>query len=118
LLHRDRANLREALATEMKKALAVLSLRDRYLVCQQAIELLTDYLEGSLSRRQRIRLERHLRGCPNCSNYLEQIRLTVRLTGAIAPEEMAPDAVEDLTQLYRRWRDVRSSRIVKQYRPG
>jgi anti-sigma factor RsiW len=83
----------------------MLSLRNRDLVCQQAIELLTDYLEGSLSRRQRLRLERHLRACPNCSNYLEQIRLTVRLTGAIAPEELVPDAVDDLTQLYRRWRD-------------
>ena len=83
----------------------MLSLRNRDLVCQQAIELLTDYLEGSLSRRQRIRLERHLCACPNCSNYLEQIRLTVRLTGAIVPEELAPDAVDDLTQLYRRWRD-------------
>ena len=83
----------------------MLSLRNRDLVCQQAIELLTDYLDGSLSRRQRIRLERHLRGCPNCSNYLEQIRLTVRLTGAIEPEELAPDAVDDSTQLYRRWHD-------------
>ena len=82
----------------------MLSLRNRDLVCQQAIELLTDYLEGSLSRRQRVRLERHLRGCPNCSNYLEQIRITIRLTGSIAPEELAPDAVGDLTQLYRRWR--------------
>jgi anti-sigma factor RsiW len=83
----------------------MLSLRKRDLVCQQAIELLTDYLEGSLSRRQRLRLERHLRACPNCSNYLEQIRLTVQLTGDIAPEELAPEAVDDLTQLYRRWRD-------------
>jgi len=83
----------------------MLSLRNRDLVCQQAIELLTDYLEGTLSHRQRLRLERHLRACPNCSNYLEQIRLTVRLTGAIAPEELTADAVDDLTQLYRRWRD-------------
>jgi len=83
----------------------MLSLRNRDLVCQQAIELLTDYLEGGLSRRQRLRLERHLRACPNCSNYLEQIRITVKLTGAIAREELAPDAVDDLTQLYRRWRD-------------
>jgi anti-sigma factor RsiW len=83
----------------------MLSLRHRDLVCQQAIELLTDYLEGTLSRRQRVRLERHLRACPNCSNYLEQIRLTIRISGEIAPEELAPDAVDDLTQLYRRWRD-------------
>jgi anti-sigma factor RsiW len=83
----------------------MLSLRNRDLVCQQAIELLTDYLEGSLSRRQRRRLEDHLRACPNCSNYLEQIRITIKLTGAIEPEELAPTAVHDLTELYKRWRD-------------
>ena len=82
----------------------MLSLRNRDLVCQQAIELLTDYLENNLSRRQRRRLEGHLRACPNCSNYLEQIRITIRLTGAMQPEELTPDAVDDLTELYQRWR--------------
>ena len=42
----------------------MLSLRNRDLVCQQAIELLTDYLEGSLSRRQRLRLEAPLARLP------------------------------------------------------
>ena len=82
----------------------MLSLRNRDLVCQQAIELLTDYLENNLSRRQRRRLKGHLRACPNCSNYLEQIRITIRLTGAMEPEELTPDAVDDLTELYQRWR--------------
>jgi predicted anti-sigma-YlaC factor YlaD len=83
----------------------MLSLRNRDLLCQQAIELLTEYLEGTLSRRQKRRLEGHLRACPNCSNYLEQIRITIRLTGAIEPEELTPTAVDDLTDLYRRWQD-------------
>jgi predicted anti-sigma-YlaC factor YlaD len=82
----------------------MLSLRNRDLLCQQAIELLTEYLEGNLSRRQKRRLEGHLRACPNCSNYLEQIRITIRLTGAMEPEELTPDAVDDLTELYQRWR--------------
>jgi anti-sigma factor RsiW len=83
----------------------MLSLRPKDLVCQQAIELITDYLEGSLSRRQRRRLESHLRACPNCSAYLEQIRITITLTGAIEPEDLSPGAVDELTELYRRWRD-------------
>jgi anti-sigma factor RsiW len=82
----------------------VLSLRNRDLACRQAIELMTDYLEGALSRRQRRRLEAHLRSCPNCSNYLEQIRITIRLTGTVAAEDLPAEAVDDLTQLYRRWR--------------
>jgi anti-sigma factor RsiW len=83
---------------------SMLSLRPRALVCQQAIELLTEYLEGTLSRRQRRRLENHLAACPNCSAYLEQIRVTIRLTGTIEPEALSPQAVDELTELYRRWR--------------
>ena len=82
----------------------MLSLRRRDIVCQQAVELVTDYLEGALSRRQQRRFESHLRGCPNCSAYLEQIRITIELTGAMDPEELTPDAKQDLIDLYRRWR--------------
>jgi len=82
----------------------MLSLRRRDIVCQQAVEMVTDYLEGSLSRRDRRRFESHLRGCPNCSAYLEQIRMTIELTGAMDLEELIPDAKRDLIDLYRRWR--------------
>jgi anti-sigma factor RsiW len=83
----------------------VLSLRRRDIVCQQAVELVTDYLEGALSRRDRRRFERHLHACPNCSAYLEQIRITIVLTGAVEVEELTPEAREDLSALYRRWRN-------------
>jgi predicted anti-sigma-YlaC factor YlaD len=82
----------------------MLSLRRKDIVCQQAVEMVTDYLEGALSRRQRRRFEFHLRGCPNCSAYLEQIRVTIELTGAIDPDELSPEAKQDLIDLYRRWR--------------
>jgi anti-sigma factor RsiW len=82
----------------------VLSLRRRDIVCQQAVELVTDYLEGALSRRDRRRFEAHLRACPNCSAYLEQIRMTIRLSGEIEVEDLTPEAKEDLSALYRRWR--------------
>lgn len=80
-------------------------LRRKDLVCQEAIELMTEYLEGSLPRRQRRRLERHLAACPNCSGYLEQIRITIRLTGTIEADALPSEAVDELTELYRRWRD-------------
>jgi anti-sigma factor RsiW len=79
-------------------------LRRRDLVCQQAVELVTDYIDGTLSRRERRRFEAHLRACPNCSAYLEQIRATIALTGTVEPEDLSPDARADLTELYRRWR--------------
>jgi anti-sigma factor RsiW len=82
----------------------VLSLRRRDIVCQQAVELVTDYLEGSLTRRNRRRFERHLRACPNCTAYLEQIRITIAVTGAVETDDLTPEAREDLSALYRRWR--------------
>lgn len=82
----------------------MLTLRRKDLVCQQAVELVTDYLEGSLSRRNRRRFETHLRACPNCSAYLEQIRATIALAGAIEVEQLTADARQDLIDLYRRWR--------------
>jgi anti-sigma factor RsiW len=82
----------------------MLLLRRKDIVCQQAVELVTDYLEGALSRRDRRRFEAHLRACPNCAAYLEQIRMTMALTGSVEPEELTPEARADLTDLYRRWR--------------
>jgi predicted anti-sigma-YlaC factor YlaD len=82
----------------------MLSLRRKDIVCQQAVELVTEYLEETLSRRDRRRLEAHFRACPNCAAYLEQIKLTIELTGAVEPDDLTPEAQADLTELYRRWR--------------
>lgn len=78
-------------------------LLSRDLVCQQAVELVTDYLEGALPRRQRRRLERHLRDCPNCPRYLEQIRATIALVGRIEPDQLDPATRADLIELFRRY---------------
>jgi anti-sigma factor RsiW len=74
------------------------------LVCQQAVELVTDYLDGALGRRDRRRFESHLRACPNCCVYLEQIRRTIQLTGAMEAQDLTPEARADLIELYQRWR--------------
>ena len=74
------------------------------LVCRQAVELVTGYLEGSLSGRDRRRFEAHLAGCPHCTEYLAQMRETIRLTGRLEPEDLTPQMREEFTDLYRRWR--------------
>lgn len=77
------------------------------IVCQQAVELMSDYLDGALPRRKRRRLERHLAGCDVCTEYLEQLRTTIALTGSAAAEDLDPEVLEGLTELYRRYRDER-----------
>ncbi len=78
--------------------------RRRDLVCQQAVELVTNYLEGALSRADRRRFEAHLAGCPHCTEYLAQLRATIELTGRITPEDLTPQMRAEFTELYRRWR--------------
>ena len=74
------------------------------LACQQVVEMVTDYLEGALSRSERRRLEAHLAGCEHCAEYLRQIRATIRLTGRVLSEDLTPEMSEELTDIYRRWR--------------
>jgi anti-sigma factor RsiW len=78
-------------------------LRPRDLPCQQAVELVTDYLEGTLSRSARRRFEAHLAGCPNCTEYLAQMRETISITGRLVPEDLTPQMRDEFVDLYRRW---------------
>jgi anti-sigma factor RsiW len=80
------------------------SSRSPGLVCQEVVELVTDYLEGALSPAEHRRFEEHLAGCPHCTEYLAQMRETIRLAGRLAPEDLTPAMTTDLTDLYRRWR--------------
>jgi len=78
--------------------------RRKTLVCRQAVELVTDYLEGALSGRDRARFESHLAGCPHCSECLAQIRETLATLDAIEPESLEPEMRDELVSLYRRWK--------------
>jgi anti-sigma factor RsiW len=74
------------------------------LVCQEMVELITDYLEGALPRAQRRRFEAHLAACEHCSEYLAQMRVTIALSGRLRDEDMTPAMREEFTDIYRRWR--------------
>jgi anti-sigma factor RsiW len=64
--------------------------------CQELVELVTDYLEGRLAPADRKRVERHLKGCDGCTRYLEQARVTIRLTGGLREDDLAPELREHL----------------------
>ncbi len=77
--------------------------RSDRLACRDAVRLMTDFLDGALSASDAARLADHLAGCPHCSEYLRQLRMTAELAGVT---ESAPDAAtaESLAALYRQWR--------------
>jgi len=73
------------------------------LSCQQAVALVTDYLDGALSSTEEARFERHLAGCPHCTEYLAQIRATIGLTHGLRSDELTPQMRDHFLELYRRW---------------
>jgi anti-sigma factor RsiW len=77
----------------------------RDVVCREAVELVTDYLEDALSQAQRRRFEAHLAHCPDCPEYLAQMRTIVALAGSITPDDLTPRMRQEFSRLYRRWQD-------------
>jgi anti-sigma factor RsiW len=73
------------------------------ITCRELVHLITDYLEGGLSRSDRRRFERHLRGCDGCTTYVEQMRETVRVTGAVEEDSLSPEARLELLAAFRDW---------------
>lgn len=53
-------------------------------VCRELVELVTGYLEGSLSPARREAVETHLLACGNCSEYVEQMRVVIAVQAASA----------------------------------
>ena len=82
-----------------------MSLFTRDLACQELVELVTAYFDGSLSRTDRRRFRAHIRGCEHCTAYVEQMRQTIRATGRVTEEDIGPDARAELLEAFRGWRD-------------
>ena len=77
--------------------------RRKAIVCRQAVDLVTAYLEEALSSRDRARFETHIAECPHCHEYLDQMRRTLAVMGRIEPDALDPATRTELVALYRRW---------------
>ncbi|MGZ5352147.1 MAG: anti-sigma factor family protein [Actinomycetota bacterium] len=69
--------------------------------CRSLVELVTDYLEGALAQDERAAMDEHLAGCEDCTNYLEQMRTTIRIAGRLHEDEIPPEIRETLLQAFR-----------------
>jgi anti-sigma factor RsiW len=78
------------------------------MACQELVELVTAYFEGSLSRSDRRRFRAHIRGCVNCTAYLEQMRATIDATGHLTEEDIDPAAREELLAAFSGWMERRA----------
>jgi anti-sigma factor RsiW len=74
------------------------------MTCRELVELVTEYLEGTLPPADRQRFEAHLRTCDGCTIYLEQIRQLIAALGRLTEETIPEDAKRTLLDAFRDWR--------------
>ena len=73
--------------------------------CVEVVEIVTDYLEGAMPARDRRRFEAHLAACEHCTEYVEQIRATIRVAGALPPDALSPAAEAALAEVVAAFRE-------------
>ena len=72
--------------------------------CRQVVQLLMDYLDGTLPAADRERVEEHLAGCDGCTAFLSQLRAASRVTAELAEAEVPPAIRADLLKAFRDWK--------------
>jgi predicted anti-sigma-YlaC factor YlaD len=74
------------------------------LTCQQVVELVTEYLEQTLSPQLRKQLEEHLALCPGCKTYVDQVKTTTVLLRTFAQEPVFPETKQELLAIFKQWK--------------
>ena len=82
--------------------------RRQGLTCQELVELVTDYLDGALPRRDQARFEAHIDACVNCREYLKQFEQTVAATGELREDDLDPVVRDTLLAQFADWRRDRA----------
>ncbi len=72
--------------------------------CNELVELVTEYLEGTLSDAERTRFEEHLSICPGCKEFLKQMQDTLKAMGRLSKESVPDEALQPLLEAFRSWK--------------
>lgn len=71
--------------------------------CDEFVELVTAYLDGSLDHDTDQRFTEHLAECDGCDRYLDQIRTTIEAMGHLPSQSLAPETKDRLLSAFRNW---------------
>ncbi len=74
------------------------------LICQEIVELITDYLEDAMEPELRSAFDEHLAGCPHCTHYVDQIEAMIRVAGTIEAEALSAEFRVGLLAAFRELR--------------
>jgi anti-sigma factor RsiW len=75
------------------------------MACAELVRVLTDYLEGAMPDAEARRLEAHLALCDGCTNYVEQMKTTLRVTRSVDLGALDAHAREHLLAAVRNYAD-------------
>jgi predicted anti-sigma-YlaC factor YlaD len=70
-------------------------------MCDELVEVLTEYLDGTLGAHDRARLDAHLGVCDDCREYLDQFRTTLSLVGRVDTAALSADTRAGLLRAFR-----------------
>jgi anti-sigma factor RsiW len=77
------------------------------MACNELVEIVTDYLDGTLPPAELARLHDHLSSCDGCQAHVEQMRATVRVLQSEPEEQGSPEMANALTDMFREWASTR-----------
>lgn len=69
--------------------------------CRQIVDLLADYLEGTLPKRTAELIEWHIDGCGPCIAFVNTYRGTIRATRTLGATEIPPELKKRLLTVLR-----------------
>lgn len=74
------------------------------MTCQEFVELVTEYLEGTLDASESARFAAHIDHCDGCTEYLEQFRETIAAVGCLPPESIDRAVEAKFLAVFRDWK--------------
>jgi len=74
------------------------------MTCQDLVQLVTDYLEATLSDADRARFEEHIELCPMCQAHLGRLRALIRELGELRERDIDPGVLVEMQTRFRHWR--------------
>lgn len=77
--------------------------------CRELVELVTDYLDGTLDWETERRFTDHLTRCDGCVAYFEQIRQTIQALGDQPAEDLPGEIQDALLHIFRHFPATGSS---------
>jgi anti-sigma factor RsiW len=74
------------------------------MTCEEFVELVTSYLDGTLPDDERQAFDEHMALCQGCDRYLVQFKQTIELLGELPEESLSTPTRDQLLTAFAAWR--------------